>query len=64
MLKIDKVATINGSPRYYISSDEQIEHLEKMHSKLVERETEELFCESTNVDGIYDKDPKKHEDAI
>ena len=53
MLKIDKVATINGSPRYYISCDEKIEHLEKIHSKLVERETEELFCESTNVDGIY-----------
>lgn len=53
MLKIDKVASINGSPRYHIFCDEKIEHKEKIHSKLVERDTEELFCESTTVDGIY-----------
>lgn len=53
MLKIKEIATINGSLRYYISCDEKIEAVEKIHSKLVERETEELFCESTNVDGIY-----------
>lgn len=53
MLKIDKVVTINGSPRYYISCDEKIVVKEKIHFRLVESCTEELFCETTNVPNVY-----------
>ena len=53
MLKLERIANINGSPRYYISCDDKIVVKEKIHSKLVERNTEELFCETTNIDGLY-----------
>lgn len=53
MLKLEKISNINGCPRYYISCDEKIVIKEKIHSKLVQRDTHELFCENTNVDGLY-----------
>lgn len=53
MLKLERIDSINGSPRYYIFCDEKIEVGEKIHSKLVECNTEELFCKSTNVPGVY-----------
>jgi hypothetical protein len=53
MLKLERIGTINGSPEYYISCDEKIENRVKIHSRLVEKETEELFCYSTNVEGVY-----------
>lgn len=53
MLKIKDITYPNGSPRFHISCDEKIVVKEKIHSKLVERDTEELFCESTNVPGVY-----------
>lgn len=53
MLKIKEIGSFNGSPRYYVNCDEKIEVVEKIHSKLVDNDREELFCESTNVEGVY-----------
>lgn len=64
MLKLERIVSINGEPRYYISCDEKIESGEKIHSKLVERGTEELFCENTNIPGIYSFGAKQLTDGI
>ena len=53
MLKIKKISTVNGSPRYYISCDEEVKVTEKIYSKIVDEGRSELFCESTNIEGIY-----------
>ena len=53
MLKIKEIGKLNGEPKYYINCDEKIESKDKIHSKLVERDTEELFCCDTNVSGVY-----------
>lgn len=53
MLKIKEIDVINGSTRYYISCDEKIQVNEKIYSKLVKIDTEELFCESTNIPGLF-----------
>lgn len=64
MLKLERIASINGSPRYYLSCDEKIESGEKIHTKLVERDTEELFCKSTNVPGVYSFGCKQLTDGV
>lgn len=53
MLKIDRIDKINGEPAYWLSCDEEIKSDVKIHSALVEGDKEELFCKSTNVEGIY-----------
>lgn len=53
MLKIEKIAIINGSPRYYISCDEKLVEGERIHSRVVDGGDGELFCSKTNVPDIY-----------
>lgn len=64
MLKIDHIGSLNGSPRYYITCDEKISENAKIHSKLVENNTEELFCCDTNVPGIYSFGCKQLTDGV
>ncbi len=53
MLKINKMYELNGDMRYELQSDEEIKVVEKIHSKVVDNGKSELFCESTNVSGVY-----------
>lgn len=53
MLKVIKMFELNGDMRYELRSDEEIKVTEKIHSKIVDNGTSELFCESTNVPGVY-----------
>ena len=53
MLKIVKMFELNGDMRYELTCDEGIEIKEKIYSKLVNGGRSELFCESTNVEGVY-----------
>lgn len=53
MLRIEKIVQLNGRSRYFIKCDEVIKEKEKVHSKLVEHSTEELFCQNTNIPGVY-----------
>ena len=53
MLKIVKMFKLNGDMRYELICDEKVEVKEKIYSKLVDNGRSELFCESTNVEGVY-----------
>lgn len=64
MLKLERIGSINGSPRYYISCDEKIESQEKIYSKVVEHGTEELFCMNTNIPGVYSFGCKQLTDGV
>lgn len=53
MLKIKKMYKLNGNMRYELISDEEVKVKEKIHSKIVDTGEGELFCESTNIEGVY-----------
>lgn len=53
MLKVTKMYNLNGDMRYELKCDEEVEVKEKIHSKIVDGGKSELFCESTNVEGVY-----------
>lgn len=53
MLKIEKIGTLNGEVTYYISCNEAIQSKNKIYTKIVGQNNEELFCFDTNVEGIY-----------
>ena len=44
---------LNGDMRYELKCDENVEVKEKVYSKIVDGGKSELFCESTNVEGVY-----------
>jgi len=49
MLKIKQI--INGT--YYLTCDKKIQAKDKIYSASVENNTMELFCEDTDVEGVY-----------
>ena len=53
MLKVTNVYNLNGDVRYVLECDEEVEIKEKIYSKIVDNGRSELFCESTNVEGVY-----------
>lgn len=53
MLKLDQIIEIHGKPKYYISCDTKIDCKDIIYSKFVDKGSGELFCENTNVEGIY-----------
>ena len=53
MLKVTNMYNLNGDVRYELKSDEEVKVKEKIYSKIVDEGKSELFCESTNVEGVY-----------
>ena len=53
MLKVTNMYKLNSDVRYELTCDEKVEIKEKIYSKLVDNGRSELFCESTNIEGVY-----------
>ena len=53
MLKVTNMYSLNGDMRYVLECDEEVKVKEKIYSKIVDDGRGELFCESTNVEGVY-----------
>jgi hypothetical protein len=51
MLKLTRISEFNGEPKYFITSSEKIKENGKIYSAVIG--DEELFCNDTNVEGIY-----------